>query len=65
MIEDVVIPFFISLIHDARLFQQVSPHGGADDIIGIVEADFDVFAEARGIVIARRFRVPDRLHDRI
>ena len=65
MVEDVVIPLLVGLVDYPGLLEQVGPHGGADDVVGVVEADFDVFAEARGIVVSRRLRISDRLHDRV
>ena len=65
MVEDVVVAFVVSLVDDARLFQQVGAHRSPDDVVGIVEADLDVFAEARRVVVPRRLGVSDRLHDRV
>ena len=49
---------------DSRLFQQVSPHVGSDDLERGVEVDLDVLAEPRGVVVPSGFRISDGLHDR-
>ena len=51
------------LKNDSRLFQQVSPHVGSNDLEGSVEIDLDVFAESRRVVVPCRFRISDGLHN--
>ena len=48
---------------DSRLFQQVSPHVGSDDLERGVEVDLDVLAEPGRVVVPRSFRISDGLHD--
>lgn len=50
------------LKNDSGLFQEVSSHVGADDVVIFVEQDLDEFAESRGVVVAGRFRVSYGFH---
>lgn len=54
-------PCCTNLEDDPRLLQEVRPHVGSDDVPFSAEADLDVLPEAAAVVVARGFRVPDRL----
>ncbi len=64
-VKDVIISLFGHLMHDARLFQEVLLDHGAFDGALTVEEDIDVLAEARRVVVEKRFSVPEGLENRI
>ncbi len=58
-VKDVVVALAGVLRHDARLLQQILFDVGALDGAVLVEADVDVLAEARRVVVAHRLGVAE------
>lgn len=65
LVEDVVVALLLVLVHHARALQQVVADVAARHRALAVEVDLDELAEARGVVVPRGFRVPERLQNRI
>ncbi len=59
-IKDVIVPLGRILGHNARFLQQVLLDIGSFDRAVFVEADVDVLAETRRVVISHRFGVSER-----
>lgn len=64
-VEDVIVSLARVLRHDAGFLQEVLLDIRALDRALLVEADVDVLAEARRVVVAVRLGVAERLEDRV
>ena len=65
LIEEVVVALLLALRDDAGLFEQVVRDEAAGHRQTLTEVDLDELAEARAVVVPRRFGVAERLQQRI